>query len=1582
MEIGGPGSLVATRELGPLKIYGPLLPGQRIGNGYDLFAPDRDWQVAADLEPPEMTGISSLSSDIAAAILAAWELPPDTYAGSWVVGLSPGTIPSDLATLDFETSVATPYLPNTYVLQLAAPTSVFDAGQEIAAYDTVDFFYPLISRQHATRSVPNDPLFGSQWHLRNTGQSGGTPGADANVVDAWDSYTGSGVVIGIVDDGLQHAHPDLTTNYDASLSYDFNYNDSDPSPAFGDSHGTSCAGVAAARGDNGRGVSGAAPEASLAGLRLIAAATTDMQEAAALSYQDQSIDIYSNSWGPWDDGTVQGAGPLTLAAIADGVVNGRSGLGNIYTWAAGNGLESNDNVNYDGYANSRYTIAVAAVDHNGVQSYYSEPGAPILVTAYSSGTASGIVTTTLMGSGNLQDPAGSYDYRSDFGGTSSATPLVSGVVALMLDANPNLTWRDVQHVLVNSAAQNHPADSDWVTNGAGHLLNHKYGFGVIDAEAAVALASSWTNVAPQISASSGLVAVNTAIPDSNTTGITSSITLPDALQIEHVEVVLNATHAFRGDLEIVLTSPAGTESILAQQRADDGDNYNSWVFTSVRHWDESSSGNWTLRIADTETQFAGTFNSWQLNVYGTPLGDDYGDAPDDPYGTLASSDGPRHSLGGPFLGAAADAEEDGQPTAGATGDGADEDGVIFGDPLVAGTVTAVRMTSSNAGGSLDYFVDFDGTGGFANQANEAFTDLLSGGVQTIQVAVPGEAPSGSTFARFRISSAGGLGPLGLADDGEVEDYAVSIFSEPPARDFGDAPDTSYSTTRASFGPSHIIGGPLLGMSVDAETDGLFNGTATGDGTDDDGVHFRQLFVPDSTVEVEVTSSAGGGMLDFFFDFDGDGVFGSDAHEVFHATLQGGRETLSVAVPADAATGITYARFRISSGGNLGPLGLAYDGEVEDYQILIVPAPDLSCTALEYFDDAVAPALPADWSTASDQSVFWITSSAGSDSSPNSAFVADVSYVSQNILTSPSIPITSANSLLRFRNYYNLESGVSVGFDGGVLEISIGAGARMDILAAGGSFVAGGYNFTLSTLYDNPLSGRSAWSGDSGGYIDTIVQLPPDAAGQTVQFYWIEGTDASVSDDGWNIDTIQLCGETELSFDFGDAPDPAYPTLSANSGAAHLTGGSLFLGSLIDADADGQPVSTADGDDSAGDDDEDGVSFTSPLSPGAVATLDVIASADGLLNAWIDFNADEDWQDTGEQIFQDVAIHAGTNSLSFAVPATATANGSSYGRFRLSSQAGVTFSGLAPDGEVEDYLLEITAGNSPPAADAGGPYDVGQGGSVVLNGTNSTDPNQDAALLEYLWDLDNDGIFGETGDDAVQGDEVGVEPTFSAVGLIGETTVEVTLRVVDLGGLTDEAIAAVNLHGLNVEIEGSLAGYPVESFGSEDILPTTLVVEDNGGTLQMAGNTWKKLTFTYEVTPATVLEFDFQSSQQGEIHGIGFDTDDLPSSSQMFQLYGSESWGIQDFHDYSPIAGPQHYVIAVGEFFTGTMTRLVLVTDDDANALGQSLFSNIRIYEAEDLPIVLDSEDTVGVTLAGILDRQCHGPRLPRARLQA
>ena len=483
--------------------------------------------------------------------------------------------------------------------------------------------------------IEQTPYFKDQWYIQNTGQTGGTPGADLNIVDAWKTATGQGVTISIVHQGVDYEHPDFRDNYTSALSYDFVQNDSDPFPreeeeirsvfagTFGypTATGTYFAGVIAAEGDNGRGIVGVAPDVTFASLRIeFEEETADFYSdtIAAISHQNQEIDIYNNSWRFSSFEELQ---PGILEGIKTNIQEGRGGLGNIYVFAnSWDGLE--DNINYHPVNNSRYTITVNGIDHNGEHPGYTSPGAALLISGYSHNDEAKIVTTDSRIIGSLLIVTRN-NYLTDLtGGTGIATAQVSGVVALMLEANPNLNWRDVQHILLETAEKNDPEDEDWVQNGAGYDVNHKYGFGAVDATAAVNTALSWESVTDEVSVTSEAITIDTEIPDNDTDGISFSFEINEDIKVESVEVTFDADHNYRGDLSLVLTSPDGTRSVLAESREDDGDNYDNWLFTSVRHWGESSQGEWTLKVADETAENSGTWNSWQISLYGTANSED------------------------------------------------------------------------------------------------------------------------------------------------------------------------------------------------------------------------------------------------------------------------------------------------------------------------------------------------------------------------------------------------------------------------------------------------------------------------------------------------------------------------------------------------------------------------------------------------------------------------------------------------------------------------------------------------------------------------------------------------------------------------------------------------------------------------------------------------------------------------------------------------------------------------------------------------------------------------------------------------
>ncbi|SVB15075.1 uncharacterized protein METZ01_LOCUS167929, partial [marine metagenome] len=467
-------------------------------------------------------------------------------------------------------------------------------------------FYPLVEKDIDLRYEPNDPYYesGDQWYLDNYGQNDGTSGIDLNTQGAWTEFTGDGVVIGVVDDGIDYDNPDLSPNFLSQYSYDYCGNDTNVMPVDSydddddeiDWHGTAVAGIVAGKGDNDIGITGVAYNASLVGLRLVAGdcdfeyaenwMPNDEAVANTFLHEIEAIDIYTNSWGPSDSGDILGgAGPLAIAALEVGISDGRGGLGAIYTWANGNGLDNKDQSNKDSFANSRYTISVGAVDWQGEQTWYSETGSNILVSAPSNNYYSDPAVFTTDVSGSEGD--NSSDYTSNMGGTSAATPMVAGVAALMLEANQNLTWRDVQHILVKTSRK---VDSDhpgWFQTKVGYWYNHAYGYGLVDATAAVNMAKSWQAVGSEIVVNTGELTVDKFIFDDRDSGASSKVIVNQSINIESVEVLVDVSHKFRGDLNFFLTSPNGIVSELVREHSDPGHDYDDWIFSSVVHWDEN-----------------------------------------------------------------------------------------------------------------------------------------------------------------------------------------------------------------------------------------------------------------------------------------------------------------------------------------------------------------------------------------------------------------------------------------------------------------------------------------------------------------------------------------------------------------------------------------------------------------------------------------------------------------------------------------------------------------------------------------------------------------------------------------------------------------------------------------------------------------------------------------------------------------------------------------------------------------------------------------------------------------------------------
>lgn len=267
-------------------------------------------------------------------------------------------------------------------------------------------------------------------------------------------------------------------------------------------------------------------------------------------------------------------------------------------WATGNGGLADDDCNCDGYTSSIYTISIGAVSRYGLSTYYDEQCSSTMAVTYTGDTHRGgsseadLVTTDLK-----------HKCTTRFRGTSSAAPLASGIFALVLEANKDLTWRDLQHLVVHEAVKTSPQDDGWITNAAGLLFNHKFGFGRLSASKLVTAALNWTSVGEQHNCS-----VDGPIEDGHVPlGGTLELSVDtDACKgtdryvkkLEHVQVTVSfrLAKAFRGDISIDIVSPGGTSSQLLSTRHNDKDTFGltDWDFMTVHLWSESPEGKWKL----------------------------------------------------------------------------------------------------------------------------------------------------------------------------------------------------------------------------------------------------------------------------------------------------------------------------------------------------------------------------------------------------------------------------------------------------------------------------------------------------------------------------------------------------------------------------------------------------------------------------------------------------------------------------------------------------------------------------------------------------------------------------------------------------------------------------------------------------------------------------------------------------------------------------------------------------------------------------------------------------------------------------
>jgi Ca2+-binding RTX toxin-like protein len=502
--------------------------------------------------------------------------------------------------------------------------TIADSASNVGAY-VVEVATGLSAEMKASvyllsPDMPSDPLFANQWYLTNT-----------NVIPVWADYTGAGVRIGIFEPGgdfevgpeiFDYRHPDLAANVDPTFLAS-----GDAIGSFSN-HATLVAGVVGAA-RNGEGGVGVAYDAKLSGYYL---AVDDLDPLWRMS----EFDIANNSWTASPNFVANFRTNADLeSAFVFAVSNGRGGLGTNIVYGAGNDRADGGNANYQSIHNNPYVITVGAVNVQSDlgalilgQAPFSNPGSSILVSAPGSNVSS---TSRLL----LTDNGAVFGSDQTVAqGTSFATPIVSGVIALMLEANPNLGYRDVQEILALTARYvGEPASwsgNDARTWNGGYMrTSHDYGFGQVDAYAAVRVAETWVGQATQWnayveSASSGTL--SDAIPDGSG-ALTKTLAVPSSITVEHATVTVQLNHQNIGDLVITLIAPGGTESVLANRPrktpgssdgADRGDGAITldFDFGSVLHRGESSGGTWTLKIEDKASGSTGTLTGWGLELFG------------------------------------------------------------------------------------------------------------------------------------------------------------------------------------------------------------------------------------------------------------------------------------------------------------------------------------------------------------------------------------------------------------------------------------------------------------------------------------------------------------------------------------------------------------------------------------------------------------------------------------------------------------------------------------------------------------------------------------------------------------------------------------------------------------------------------------------------------------------------------------------------------------------------------------------------------------------------------------------------------
>ncbi|PPJ64117.1 S8 family serine peptidase [Cuspidothrix issatschenkoi] len=564
-------------------------------------------------------------------------------------------------TFDLVQDQAVEGVPNTFVFLVSkqATQNPVKITNQLQILPEVLAAEPNIIIQQEPHYRPQDSLYSQQWYLNHNSGNQLVAGSHISVEQAWDITRGvRSIVVAVVDDSFDLRHPDFQGNGKVIAPRDLKENDFLPLPGEKEtSHGTACAGLAVAE-ENGSGIVGVAPGCAMMPIRTTGFLDDKSIEDAFNWAVEKGASVISCSWG-----ASAVYFPLSIrqkAAISRAATNGRKGKGCVIIFAAGNANRPlNGSVNeqnwpknivqgrtnwLSGFAVHPDVITVSASTSLNKKAAYSNWGDNISVCAPSNNAPPGMwfqetgyvytqpaIVSALVGVGMLttdQIGGAGYDagnFTNNFGGTSSATPIVAGVAALVLSANPDLTAQQVKRILQDTAdkiVDNNPDPQLGVRGGTYNSNGHSqwFGYGKVNAAKAVRVAQQMGTVTKitnkQIQVKTSQVV---SIPDNNKVGIKSAITIDEAINVGDIQVTVNISHDFLGDLEVYLIAP-NNQRILLQSRTLGRRNQLQNTYTMRSHpvlkqlLYLPAKGKWQLQVIDFAVLDMGKLNSWELVI--------------------------------------------------------------------------------------------------------------------------------------------------------------------------------------------------------------------------------------------------------------------------------------------------------------------------------------------------------------------------------------------------------------------------------------------------------------------------------------------------------------------------------------------------------------------------------------------------------------------------------------------------------------------------------------------------------------------------------------------------------------------------------------------------------------------------------------------------------------------------------------------------------------------------------------------------------------------------------------------------------